>query len=117
MVGARLFAHFRWGEHSVDASGLPAGSGSDGAHDEGAPQPGHWPDGTAITDAQRRAPDDARELLGELRGYLREKRRRTRRRAAGHALRTLGSPRGAVAIMLVAALVASAFAMMMPALK
>jgi hypothetical protein len=116
---AQLFAHFRWGEHSVDTSGLPgsAGSGSEGAPEEGAPVVGRWPDGTAITESQWRAPDDPRELIGDLRGYLRENRRHYRRRTFGHAMRTLGSPRGAVAIMLVAALVASAFAMLMPALK
>jgi hypothetical protein len=104
----------------MDASGLSgsAGSDSDGARDESnMPVVGRWPDGTAITETAWRAPEDARELSADFRGYARETRRRKRRHTLTGVLHTLGSPRGAVAVVLVAALIASAFAMLMPALR
>lgn len=110
----------------MDASGRSSspGSGSDDQRDERDGRDereraviGRWPDGTDITDAECRAPDDPRELIADLRGYLRE-RRWSRRRAKlvriGHVI---GSPRAAIAVVLLAALVASAVAMLLPAAR
>jgi hypothetical protein len=110
----------------VDASERSSGPGSgwddqrderyDGDERESAVI-GRWPDGTDITDADCRAPDDPRELIADLRDYLREKRwsrRRARLVRVGHAI---GSPRAAIAVVLLAALVASAVAMLLPAAR
>ncbi len=78
---------------------------------------GTWPDGTEITGAECRAPDDPRELMGDLRDYLREKRWSRRRTKLVRAGRILASPRAAVAVVLLAALVASAVAMLLPAAR
>jgi hypothetical protein len=67
----------------------------------------HWPDGTAITEAQLRAPADPRELVADHRRYEREQRWARRRRALGCALRSLGSPRGVIATLLAGALLAA----------
>ncbi len=75
---------------------------------------GRWPDGTAITDAECRAPDDPRELTGDVRRYMREERRARRRTRLARLGRVLGSPRAAIAVVLLAALVASAVAMLLP---
>jgi len=64
----------------------------------------HWPDGTAITETQWRAPADPRELIPDRRRYHRELRWARRRCRAARALRTLGSPRGVIAVLLAAAL-------------
>jgi hypothetical protein len=104
----------------VDASGRSGGAGSgwDGTHEENDDTViGQWPDGTAITDAECRAPDDPRELSGDARRYFREERW-TRRRTHWSGLgRTLGSPRAAIAVVLLAALVASAVAILLPAAR
>lgn len=78
---------------------------------------GRWPDGTEITDAECRAPDDPRELLVDLRDYLRERRWSRRRTRLVRIGRAIGSPRAAVAVVLLAALVASAVAMLLPAAR
>jgi hypothetical protein len=78
---------------------------------------GQWPDGTAITDAECRAPDDLRELTPELRRFKREERWARRRGRLLRTGRVLGSPRAAIAVVLLAALVASAVAMLLPAAR
>ncbi len=107
----------------MDASGRSssAGSGWDDQRDERGEQDeaviGRWPDGTAITDAECRAPDDLRDLSLDLRRYLREARWTKRRaRMAGFG-KLVGSPRAAIAVVLLAALVASAVAMLLPAAR
>jgi hypothetical protein len=109
--------------NSVDASGRSssAGSGWDDQRDERGEQDdlviGRWPDGTAITDSACRAPDDLRELSPDLRRYQRQARWVKRRgRLAGFG-RIVGSPRAAIAVVLLAALVASAVAMLLPAAR
>jgi hypothetical protein len=67
----------------------------------------HWPDGTAITEAQLRAPADPRELMSDRRRYRREQRWARRRSRTGRALRSLGSPRGVIAVLLSMALLAA----------
>ncbi|HEX4789612.1 MAG TPA: hypothetical protein VH372_14170 [Actinospica sp.] len=67
----------------------------------------HWPDGTAITEAQWRAPTDPRELIPDQRRYFRELRWGVRRSRAVRMLRSLGSPRGVIAILLAAALLSA----------
>jgi len=67
----------------------------------------HWPDGTAITEAQSRAPADPRELLGDRRRYRREQRWSRRRARIGRALHSAGSPRWVIAMLLAAAMVAA----------
>ena len=67
----------------------------------------HWPDGTAITEAQWRAPVDPRELIPDQRRYFRELRWAVRRLRLGRALRSLGSPRGVIAILLAMVLLAA----------
>jgi hypothetical protein len=107
----------------VDASGRSSspGSGSDDQRDERDEREGSvigkWPDGTELRDAECRAPDDARELLTDWRDYLREKRWARRRTKLARVARTLGSPRAAIAVVLLAALVASAVAMLLPAAR
>ncbi|HEU5354638.1 MAG TPA: hypothetical protein VFU65_09260 [Actinocrinis sp.] len=121
--GDRLFAHVRWGEREVDASGRSssAGSGWDDQRDERDEQDqsvvGHWPDGTEITETECQAPDDLRELLPDLRRYLRQERWGRRRAKMVRVGRILGSPRAAIAVVLLAALVASAVAMLLPAAR
>ena len=107
----------------MDASGRSssAGSGWDDQRDERGEQAdmviGRWPDGTAITDSECRAPNDLRDLSSDLRRYLRERRWTKRRgRLAGFG-RVIGSPRAAIAVVLLAALVASAVAMLLPAAR
>ena len=78
---------------------------------------GRWPDGTAITDSECRAPEDLRDLSSDLRRYVRELRWKKRRtRLAGFG-KVIGSPRAAIAVVLLAALVASAVAMLLPAAR
>lgn len=104
----------------MDASGRSSSPESGWDDQQGARDDaviGRWPDGTEITDAECRAPDDPRELLGDLRGYLRERRWARRRAKLARAGRVLGSPRAAVAVVLLAALVASAVAMLLPAAR
>ncbi len=101
----------------MDASGRSssAGSGWDDQRDEQEETVvGHWPDGTEITDTECQAPDDLRELLPDLRRYLREERWARRRAKLVRAGRILGSPRAAIAVVLLAALIASAVAMLLP---
>lgn len=120
LPGDRLFAHVKWGEREVDASGRSssAGSGWDDQRDERDESVvGHWPDGTEITQTECLAPDDLRELLPDLRRYLREERWARRRAKLIRAGRILGSPRAAIAVVLLAALVASAVAMLLPAAR
>ena len=107
----------------MDASGRSssAGSGWDDQRDEPGARDdaviGRWPDGTAITDADCHAPDDLRDLSAELRRYLREARRVARRGRLSRFGRLFGSPRAAVAVVLLAALIASAVAMLLPAAR
>lgn len=81
----------------------------DAAHDEEpeAAIVAHWPDGTAITEAQLRAPADPRALIPERRRYHRELRWGRRRSRAARVLRCLGSPRGVLAVLLALALLAA----------
>jgi len=104
----------------VDASGRSGGTGSgwDGTHDGSDDAViGQWPDGTAITDAECRAPDDARELGADTRRFYREARWSKRRSRLAGVGRALGSPRAAIAVVLLAALVASAVAILLPAAR
>jgi hypothetical protein len=107
----------------VDASGRSSSAGSDwdDQRDERDEQDatviGRWPDGTAITDADWRAPNDPRALVPDLRQYRREARWIRRRSAAARIGRLLGSPRAAIAVVLLAALIASAIAMLLPAAR
>ena len=80
----------------------------DGARDEpDAAIVAHWPDGTAITEAQLCAPADPRELTPDQRRYRRELRWGRRRGRMGRGLRALGSPRGVIAFLLATALLAA----------
>jgi hypothetical protein len=107
----------------VDASGRSSSAGSgwddqrDGRDKRDDLVVGQWPDGTAITDAECRAPVDLRDLSPELRRYQREERWTRRRRGLVRVGRVLGSPRAAIAVVLLAALVASAVAMLLPAAR
>ena len=67
----------------------------------------HWPDGTAITETQLRAPADPRELIPDRRRYHRELRWARRRGRAARVLRSLGSPRGVIAVLLAGVLLAA----------
>lgn len=98
---------FRWGDVIVDSSSdYP--SAWDASHDEpDSAVVAHWPDGTAITEAQWRAPGDARELSPDQRRYFRELRWVRRRSRASRMVRSLGSPRGVLAILLATALLAA----------
>ena len=90
----------------------------DGARDEpDAALASHWPDGTAIGEGQWRAPVDARELVPDQRRYLRELRWGVRRSRLGRALRSLGSPRGVVAILLAVALLCASVVTALGAVK
>lgn len=104
----------------MDASGRSssAGSGWDDQRDErDGTVVGHWPDGTEITEADCHAPDDLRELLPDMRRYVRRERWTRRRVRLIRVGRVLGSPRAAIAVVLLAALVASAVAMLLPAAR
>ncbi|MGH2877694.1 MAG: hypothetical protein ACRDLV_15690 [Solirubrobacteraceae bacterium] len=110
----------------MDASERASGadSGRDDRRDQGERHDardgvvvGRWPDGAQITEAECRAPDDLRELTPELRRFLREHRWTRRREKLAGLGRLLGSPRAAIAIVLLAALVASAVAMLLPAAR
>ena len=81
----------------------------DAAHDDEpeAAIVAHWPDGTAITEAQLRAPADLRALTPERRRYLRELRWGRRRGRAAWMLRSLRSPRGVLAMLLAMAMLAA----------
>jgi hypothetical protein len=80
----------------------------DGARDEpDAAIVAHWPDGTAITEGQWRAPTDLRELTADQRRYFRELRWVRRRSRVAGTLRVLGTPRGVIAILLAAALLSA----------
>ena len=90
----------------------------DAAHEEPeAAIVAHWPDGTAITETQSRAPADPRELVPDRRRYHRELRWARRRGRAAHALRSLSSPRGVIAMLLAAALVAASVVTVLGAVK
>jgi hypothetical protein len=95
----------------VDSSSDYSSSAWDGARDEpDAAIVAHWPDGTAITEAQWRAPVDPRELLPDQRRYFRQQRwvrRRSRMARACGSLGSLGSPRGVIAILLAAVLLSA----------
>ncbi|HEV2346078.1 MAG TPA: hypothetical protein VGS97_18405 [Actinocrinis sp.] len=102
----------------MDASGRSGGPepGWDDQRDEHDEAViGRWPDGTEISDAECRAPDDPRELTGDVRRYLREERWTRRRDLMARVGHVLGSPRAAIAVVLLAALIASAVAMLLPA--
>jgi hypothetical protein len=104
----------------VDASGRsnsPDSGWDDQRHERDEAVIGRWPDGTQITDAECRAPDDPRELIGDVRRYQRESRWARRRVGLARAGRVIGSPRAAIAVVLLAALVASAVAMLLPAAR
>lgn len=104
----------------MDASGRSSGPGSgwDDQRDEsGEAVIGRWPDGTEITDAECRAPDDPRELTTDIRRYQREERWTRRRILLARIGHVLGSPRAAIAVVLLAALIASAVAMLLPAAR
>lgn len=80
----------------------------EGARDEpDAAIVAHWPDGTAITEAQWRAPADLRELLPDQRRYYRQQRWVERRCRAARVLRSFASPRGVIAVLLAAALLSA----------
>jgi len=80
----------------------------DGTRDEpDAAIVAHWPDGTAITEGQWRAPVDPRELMPEQRRYYRELRWVRRRSRMGRTFRVFGTPRGVVAVLLAAALLSA----------
>jgi hypothetical protein len=80
----------------------------EGARDEpDAAIVAHWPDGTAITEAQWRAPADPRELLPDQRRYFRQQRWVRRRTRVARVARSLGSPRGIIAVLLAGALLAA----------
>jgi hypothetical protein len=99
----------------VEASGRSSsGSESDGPHGDRDVVIGQWPDGTAITEAEGRAPADARELRHDLRRYARETRWIRRRSTLAGTARLFGSPRSAIAVVVVAALIASALAFLLP---
>jgi hypothetical protein len=90
----------------------------DGARDEpDAAIVAHWPDGTAITEAQWRAPTDPRDLIPDQRRYRRELRWGLRRTRAARALRSLGSPRGVIAILLAMALLSASVVTALGAIK
>ncbi|MBR7833562.1 hypothetical protein KDL01_09815 [Actinospica durhamensis] len=90
----------------------------DGARDEpDAAIVAHWPDGTAITEGQWRAPVDPRELMPDQRRYQRELRWVSRRSRVAGALRVLGTPRGVVAILLAAALLSASVVTALGAIK
>lgn len=91
--------------------------GSDNQANHGQDSAIAWPDGTLITESERRAPADARELGPELRRLRREERRTARRRSLCSARHTMLSPRGIVALLLIAALAASATVMALPLLR
>jgi hypothetical protein len=107
----------------VDASGRSGSAGSgwddqrDPARESGEPVTVRWPDGTEITDAECCAPDDPRELSSDMRRYRREERWSRRRARLVRVGRIVGSPRAAIAVVLLAALVASAVAMLLPAAR
>ena len=107
----------------MDASGRSSSAGSgwddqrDGRDGRDDMVIGQWPDGTAITDAECRAPDDLRELVPDLRRLRREERWTRRRGRLARIARVFGSPRAAIAVVLLAALVASAVAMLLPAAR
>ena len=90
-------------------SGPAAG---DGREDAGVV--GQWPDGTAITLEECRAPDDARELFPDFKRLHRERRRVLRRARLARCARALSSPRVVIALVMLAALVASAVALLLP---
>jgi hypothetical protein len=80
----------------------------EGARDEpDAAIVAHWPDGTAITEAQWRAPADPRELIPDQRRYFRQQRWNRRRARALRAVQSLGSLRGVIAVLLAAALLSA----------
>jgi hypothetical protein len=90
----------------------------DAAHEEhDAEIVAHWPDGTAITEAQSRAPSDPRELIPDRRRYFRELRWVRRRGRIGRALRSLSSPRGVIAMLLATALLAASVVTVLGAIK
>lgn len=91
-----------------------AGSDSDGQRGEHDVVIGQWPDGTAITEAEGRAPQDARELRYELRRIRREARWQRRRSTLAGMAHMLGAPRAVIAVVLVAALIASVVAVLLP---
>jgi hypothetical protein len=105
----------------VDASERSGGAGSGWDGTQGGSDDdvvvGQWPDGTAITDSECRAPDDARELSPDVRRYFREARWARRRAGMASLVRVLGSPRAAIAVVLLAALIASAVAILLPAAR
>jgi hypothetical protein len=112
------FAHAGWGERSVDAVERPDDAGWNGQDAEsGGVVVGRWPDGTAITDSDCRAPDDARALSTDARRYrrsLRWSRRRVKFAALAHRV---SSPQVLIAGLLLAAIAASALALLLPAAR
>ena len=105
----------RWGWVAVDANERFGPDNNPADHEQDSAVA--WPDGTLITEVERRAPADARELGHELRRYRREERWAGRRRSLRAVRRTLLSPRGIVAVLLIAALAASATVMALPLLR
>ena len=109
----------RWGWVAVDANER---FGPDNQPNQGQPEQeqeptASWPDGAPVTESERRAPDDARGLGPELRRLRREVRWAGRRRSMALVRRTLLSPRGIVAVLLIAALAASAAMMVLPLVR
>jgi hypothetical protein len=106
----------------VDALGKPESDNNkpdwDGQDtDSGGAVVGRWPDGTAITDAECHAPDDARELRADVRRYKRVLRWSRRRTRVAALRRMVGNPRVLVASLLLAAFAASAVALLLPAAR
>jgi hypothetical protein len=91
--------------------------GSDNQSNQGQGSATAWPDGTLITESERHAPTDARDLAHDLRRFRREERWAGRRRTFAQARRGLLSPRGMIALLLIAALAASAMVIALPLLR
>lgn len=102
----------------MDSSSDYPSSAWDGARDEpDAAIVAHWPDGTAITEAQWRAPTDPRELLPDQRRYFRQLRWVRRRSRIARSLGSLGSPRGVIAILLAAVLLSASVVTALSAIR
>jgi hypothetical protein len=102
----------------VDSSSDYSAAWDGGARDEpDAAIVAHWPDGTAITEGQWRAPTDPRDLIPDQRRYFRELRWGLRRSRLAQVLRSLASPRGVIAILLATALLSASVVTALGAVK
>jgi hypothetical protein len=102
----------------VDAVERPDEAGWNGQNAEsGDVVVGRWPDGTAITDAECRAPEDARALSADVRRYRRSLRWSRRRAKLATVAHSVGSPQVLIAGLLLAAIAASALALLLPAAR